>query len=406
MWLSYLRLAARALWGHKFRSALTVLSITVGAFAIVLMTSLADSGLQTIARGIEDLGGSRLIFIIPRQPDRAEVKRESQDLGVRDSDREPVFGALPHVVGTTVFARLRTQDTSTDLGRSARSDVVGSDSHFFDIFLMQLDRGRLFTEEEADAHAAVCVMGNRAALKLFSDNPIGHMVYADGVRCRVIGTLAEKDHGDVGFGFDWNDLIVMPRLTAAESDPQARFSCAMVKTDDVTANDTVKRIINARMNARHHGVDDFWILDFSTFMEKFHQIFAIMEILVGFIAGIALLIGGVGVMNIMLVSVSERVREIGIRKAIGARPNDIGAQFVTEAIFLAGSGGAIGVGFGVLFAMVAGRVIRHFLKSWVAVVSTPSAVIALLVSLAIGLIFGYFPARRASKLDPVIAMRR
>jgi putative ABC transport system permease protein len=208
------------------------------------------------------------------------------------------------------------------------------------------------------------------------------------------------------FGFDWLDFVAVPMETMADTDIKVRPAARIqLKTDGPESNDIVKRVANAILSERHHSVDDFQIFDFSRVMERFSGVFGIMQTIVSFIAGIALLVGGVGVMNMMLVSVSERVREIGIRKAIGASPNDIGRQFLLEAILLAAVGGAIGVGGGIGMSILASSVIRHFKPTWVTVVANDAAIIAMCVSAGVGLFFGYFPARRASKLDAITAIR-
>jgi putative ABC transport system permease protein len=227
------------------------------------------------------------------------------------------------------------------------------------------------------------------------------------VRCRVIGQLANQDRWGVDMGFDWLDVAVLPFETIADVDPVAKPAMAFVlKTDRESSNDLVKRITNALLSDRHHSADDFQIIDFARFMDKFDALFGTMRAIVGFIAGIALLVGGIGVMNMMLVSVSERVREIGIRKALGASPRDIAAQFLWEAIVLAGSGGAIGVGAGIGVAILAGIGIHQFKPMWVTVVARSAVIAALVVSVGIGVLFGFFPARRASRLSAIEAMRR
>ena len=242
---------------------------------------------------------------------------------------------------------------------------------------------------------------------MWGGDAMGHWMTIGGVHCRVIGQLADEDRWGIHMGFDWLDVAVLPVLTLADTDEAAMKSAGLVvKTDTQASNEVVKRIVNALLVERHHGVDDFEIFDFSKFMDKFNSFFAIMKAIVGFIAGIALLVGGVGVMNMMLVSVSERVREIGIRKALGATPRDIGAQFLWEAIVLAGSGGAIGVLAGIGGAVLSGIVIGHFNKTWVSVVAHNAVITALATSVGIGLVFGFFPARRAGKLDAIMAMRR
>jgi putative ABC transport system permease protein len=402
-----LRIAARALWAHKFRSALTVLSITIGAFAIVLMSSLAQSGLITLQRGIEDLGGARLLLVVPKDPERAEVRARSYELGLTRADRDRAFDGLPHVVGRSLYANMDAMEVLADSGESTSSDLVAGDSQFLDVYRLKLARGRTFTEEENDQHARVCVVGHVIAERLWRGDPIGRRMTIGGVRCLVIGVLADNHRFGVSFGFDWVKLVVMPGETVADVVPKLRErNLIIAKTDDASANDAVKRIVNATLSDRHHGIDDFTLYDFSGVMKKFHAVFVVMELLVGCIAGIALVIGGIGVMNMMLVSVSERVREIGIRKALGARPQQIRAQFLVEAALLAGVGGIAGAGLGALCAVASSALIANFLKSWVGVVSSGAVIAALATALGVGVIFGWFPARRAGALDPVEAMRR
>ena len=272
---------------------------------------------------------------------------------------------------------------------------------------MRVVHGRAFTEDENREHAKVCVVGHKLAQKVWDTSPVGHKLTIGALRCRVIGELADNDRFGVGFGFDWVDLVIVPRETASETEGALPTeSMFLLKTESAHDNEVVKRILNARLVSRHHGIDDFTIYDFSSIMEKFAAVFVIMEVIVGFIAGIALVIGGVGVMNMMLVSVSERVREIGIRKALGATPSDIRSQFLAEAMLLAGFGGLIGVASGVLAAAGASALIHGLLPAWIGAVSTPAVIAAMTVSLGVGLVFGYFPARRAGRLEPIQAMRR
>lgn len=407
-WVESLRIAARALTGHAFRSSLTVLSIMVGAFAIVLMSSLADGGRLTIKKGIEELGGARLLFVSPRAPVRASpVLQSAYPRGFGLADRDAVFTDMPHVVERCTYGTPGLSDVSSDEGKTVRSDFVAADAGMLHLLRMPVGRGITFTEEDNRAHAQVCVIGPKTAQKLFTGEPLGRMLNVRGGRCRVIAVLADNDRFGVNFGFDWEDLVLMPFEAAADLVPDLRGSAELVlKSDDPASNDVIKRIVNARMKERRHGVDDFEIFDFARVMESFDKIFVITEAIVGLISGIALFIGGIGVMNMMLVSVSERVREIGIRKALGATPADIGRQFIAESLLLSGGGGLVGVAAGAAGALGAELLIHHFMKAWVVQISTPAALIALAVSVGVGVVFGYFPARRAAGLDPIEAMRR
>ncbi|WP_437999742.1 ABC transporter permease [Sorangium sp. So ce185] len=406
-WAVYLAIAAKALSAHKLRSMLTVLSITLGAFAIVLMTSLAEGGLLTLSRGIEQLGGARLILIAPKEPVRAERKKAMYVTGFTRKDRDHLARGIPHVAEHTLYAMLGSRDVTSDEGDEDRTDLVAADSGFLDAFRMPVGRGRAFSDEEDRRRARVCVAGPKLAARLWRGDPIGRWVTVGALRCRVIGVLAASERMGFNFGFSWDDLLVAPIDTAADVEKDVRSSALLVlKTDDVRNNDPVKRIVNALLVERHHGVDDFTLYDFSSIMEQFEAVFATMKAIVGLIAGVALLIGGVGVMNMMLVSVSERVREIGIRKALGAAPGDISAQFLCEAALLSGAGGLLGVAGGALAAGLASSIIRRFTPGWVGAISTTAVIAALLVSSGVGVAFGWLPARRAGRLDPVAAMRR
>jgi putative ABC transport system permease protein len=406
--LVYLRIAVRALRGHLFRSFLTTLSILIGGFSIVLMSSLAAGGLATLSRGIEDLGGARLLMVWGKDPDRARGKTASYNLGITLKDRDALFAAMPHVEGHTMYATLGQLNVSADGGHYVKTDFVAADGSFLDAYQLHVEKGRGFTEEESRGSAKVCVVGHDLAKKLYNGDAVGKwMVNGKNERCRIVGQLAKADRFGINMGFDWSDLTVWPIGTVAATQPEALKGVQFLfKTDDEANNDIAKRVANAILSERHNGVDDFELFDFATFMVKWHATIGIMEGIVGFIAGIALLVGGVGVMNMMLVSVSERVREIGIRKALGASPRAIRTQFLCEAMLLSGFGGALGVGLGIGAALGMGPLLRSFTPSWVNVVATGAAVNALIVSISIGLLFGYFPARRASKLDAITAMRR
>lgn len=219
--------------------------------------------------------------------------------------------------------------------------------------------------------------------------------------------LANNDRFGVGVGFDWTDLVIAPSETLANVDPEVHTrAVVLVRTDQPSSNEAVKRLVNARLVARHPGVDDFTLYDFSGVMKKFGAVFAAMELIVALLAGIALLIGGVGVMNMMLVAVSERVKEIGFRKALGARPREIGAQFLTEAVLLAILGGGTGVLSGLGVAAVASIVITQFLPTWQRSLAPGPTAAALGISIGIGVLFGWLPAQKAARLDPIAAMRR
>lgn len=406
MFFEYLNIARKVLVAHKFRSLLTVLSITIGAFSIVLMSSLAQSGSTTLLHDIQDLGGARLIGIFPKPAEREEGKASSYTRGITVPDRDVLFSSVPHLEGHSMFTRWGNKDIIADNGRMYRSRVFGGDGDWFDTNKLDIGDGRFFSEEENRRHQKLCVVGHKTAEALWDGSPVGHTMQIGPLRCRVVGVSGTREFMGKMMGLDRLDYVAVPFETLGDVDPKTSLAGQLIlKTDEEKNNDIVKRVANAILSQRHHGVDDFQIFDFSRVMDQFIGFFHIMSVIVGFIAGIALLVGGVGVMNMMLVSVSERVREIGIRKAIGANPSDIGRQFLLEAIVLAGSGGAVGVSGGIGMAIAASSLIRHFKPRWITVIADDSAIIALCVSIGVGLLFGYFPARRAARLDAITAIR-
>lgn len=322
------------------------------------------------------------------------------------TDRERVFRDLPHIEGLSMYSHLGKKDVLAASGARASSDLVAADARFFEVFRMAVGRGRPFTEEENRGQAALCVIGHTLAAKLGTD-PLGHFLTAGPVRCRVVGVLANNERFGVGFGFDWTDLVIAPSETLANVDPDVRTrAVVLLRTDHPSSNEAVKRLVNARLVARHPGVDDFTLYDFSGVMKKFGAVFAAMELIVALLAGIALLIGGVGVMNMMLAAVSERVKEIGIRKALGARPREISSQFLAEAVLLAVLGGGSGVLSGLAVATVTSIVITRFLPTWQRSLAPGATAAALAISIGIGIVFGWLPAQQAARLDPIQAMRR
>jgi putative ABC transport system permease protein len=404
-----LRMAFGALAANRARSALTVLSITIGAFAIVVMSSLADSGFKTLERGIEELGGARILFVLQKKPERGEGKQFAYARGLTLTDRERTFEGIPHVAGLTLFSRLGWKEVTAESGQRASTSVVAADPGFFDVFRMKVGRGRAFTEEENRGRASLCVVGHKLAEKIgpTPNEPLGGFLTVGPLRCRIVGVLADNERFGTNFGFDWTNLVVVPGEAMGDLDPAVLQSASVfVKTDDPASNDMVKRLVNARLSARHPGVDDFTLIDFSGVMGRFRAIFAGMELIVALVAGIALLVGGVGVMNMMLVAVSERVKEIGIRKALGARPRAIGVQFMTEAVLLSTLGGTTGVVTGIGVAVAASALIARGLSTWQLSLAPWAIVAALVVTMVIGIGFGWLPAKKAASLDPIEAMRR
>lgn len=403
MLIENLRLSLRQLWAHKLRSFLTVLSITMGAAAIVAMTSLAQSGLATLTRGIEEIGGTRFIWIIPDEPKAAKDK---QDLYVRKltlGDRRALEAAIPtleHIVATYKFY-------NTPLSASGRPEtvttVLATEPSYFTSYKMKLAGGRAITEADMRLGRRVMVIGHALKEKLFKHtNPIGKEIIFRGDRFEVVGLLSANQKSGVRLGYNWDEIGVMPITAPGVGTDVEEISMTVKRTED---GDRAIRTANAILMHRHHGVDNFQFLDFGGLLKNFFMAFSIMKAVVALIASVALLIGGVGVMNIMMVSVNERMREIGLRKALGATKFTIRAQFLTEAVVLSVCGAVVGVLLGVLTTKAASAVITMMNPSWVSQFSYGAVAISVVASAAIGVFFGWYPAKRASELEPIACLR-
>jgi putative ABC transport system permease protein len=400
-------MAWSSLESRKGRSFLTLSTVAIGCFAIVLAASLAASGLESLKQSIEELGGARLILIEPKLAETAEKKQSESDAEIDEDDRVALSRDMPHLESLTHYAGLGEKDVISDVGRSSRTDFVAADESFFDLFRMRVAEGRPLGGDDMRGATQNCVVGPKVANAVWSDSPVGHKLTVGTLHCRVVGVFADNNRWGTNFGFDWNNVVVVPFRTAALRLPDVRSSAGIaLRTDTRAANDVVKRMVNARLEKSHAGVDDYAIYDLAQVMDRFQTTFELLELLVALFSGIALIIGGVGIMNMMLVSVSERVREIGIRKALGATPSDLSRQFLLESSLLATAGGALGVTLGALAVYAAGTVIRSSLSGWLSVYSMPAVVIALGASTLTGVAFGWLPARQAAELDPVEAIRR
>lgn len=408
MWFEYIRIAIAVLHAKKARFFLTTLSIMIGTASIVLMTSLAESGMKTLFSSVEQIGGARMISVWKKAPEAMESKHISYARGItaRDGAR---LRDIPHVALSTEFAFFGKEQTmQSSSGKSFRGDAIAADNSFFRFFQYRAAQGRIFDAQDAKTHANVCVLGEDLAGQMASagTHVLGQTIVVSNVRCRVIGVLAKLDLWGIRFGWEWDKILILPIQTIQNLFPEHKVTRQIFfHTEHARHNEFVKRVINARLMAFHHGVDDFSIFDLAKRLAGFMQVFLIMKLIVGFIAAITLLVGGVGIMNMMLVSVAERVREIGIRMAIGARPRDISRQFIMEAALLSGCGGGLGAIMGVLGTLSGSALISYFKPSWISCISYPSVVAALSSAILIGIVFGFVPARRASRLDPVVAIR-
>ncbi len=247
MLFSHLRLAWSSLSSHGFRSLLTVLSVAVGCFGIVAMTSLAESGITSLAKSLEELGGARMVMFVSKEPEREKVRGESYQTGLDRGDRDRVFSGVAGVESVALGATLGQREARSDENRASVTDLVAADPGFFELYRMRIAQGRSFDFSDEAKALPVCVVGHIAAKKLWNGSPIGHWLTIGGLRCRVIGLFADNDRFGVRFGFDWTDLVVVPHsfaLTAMPGGP------AGVVDPDPNEHAGAKRIREARRSTR------------------------------------------------------------------------------------------------------------------------------------------------------------
>ncbi|WP_394836173.1 ABC transporter permease [Pendulispora rubella] len=399
--LNAFRLAMTALGRNKTRSALTVLGILIGVSAVVTVTALATAASEKVG-GQLDSFASNAIFISARPSQHGGQKRTNvrlTDNDVKSLDREAVS-----LAGVTSFSNTESQVVYAD--QNINTMIVGTTLPYFKVRKFQIARGAFWTESDELLKTKVCVIGQTVANKLFhGEDPVGRTVRVGRAPYTVLGLLAPK--GNSAFGDDQDDRIMMPIGSY-----RARVSFSYGgKVDQILASasseETTSRAISqitAILRARHRlpegAEDDFKIASQDELKRMEGAIAAVLSLLLLGVAGVSLVVGGVGVMNIMLVSVSERTREIGIRMSIGARENDILTQFLVEAVVLSLIGGIAGIVLGMLAAFGLG-----YALDWRVVPSVPALVVALVTSGTIGICFGFLPARRAAKMDPIDALR-
>jgi putative ABC transport system permease protein len=399
----FLRVGWTVLSMHKFRSALTLISIAIGTFSIVVMASLAASATTTLSRGIESIGGARIVIMFPKEAEKARKKVASFGRGLSLDDVNSLRGRVPHVEYLTMMNETGDREVRTQANRIMRADMVEGNEEFMGAFGMKISAGRNIDTEDLLASRRVVVIGHGVATKLFDSDQaaLGQMLRAGDFSLRVIGVIDEVKRFGVRFGFDWNDFLLYPITMKGQHSTGA----LLMVTTGAEHNDLAKRIAVAILRDRHHQVDDFEAFDFAILMEQMQEVFSIMHLIAGLIAGVALLAGGIGVMNILLVSVSERVREIGLRKALGAPDRAIGLQFLFESSLLSGLGGLLGAVLGCVAALASGPIIRRSADAWVAVIAPAAVAGAVIASLLIGIFFGLVPARKASRLLVVDCLR-
>lgn len=402
--------ALQSLSANKLRSMLTVLGIVIGVAAVIAMLSIGRGAQASITSQIESIG-TNLVYVTPGSIRQGGVASAAGTAGTLTLDDANALASLPDVVAVAAETDGRVQVAY--LGQNTNTRLVGATPNYLDVHNLSLADGSFLTDANQVAHSAVVVLGSAVAETLFGSTAgvVGQSVRMNGQPYRVIGVLASK--GGSGF-FNQDDQVIVPLSTAqTRLVGQNRFRGAnvinqiTVKVSNANAVSQVVQSVTETMRTRHNtvaGADDFSVSSQQDALSAVTQVTNTLTIFLGGIAGISLAVGGIGIMNIMLTTVTERTREIGLRKAVGARRRDILIQFMVESMVLSLLGGIIGIAVGWIIARIIGRV-QLGGSAITPVVGLDSILLATLFSMAVGLFFGIYPATRAARLQPVEALR-
>ncbi len=388
-----INMALRSLTSNIFRTILTLLGIVIGVASVVAMLAIGEGATQQIVDRISAVGTNMLTL----QPARIPGQRRTLPSTLSFEDADAIAEGVPNVLGT--LPELQGNYTVRYGRQDYQTTVTATGENLPEIRNWPLARGVFFTREDSEDYVAIAVLGATVAEEMFPDgqNPLGEYILIRNVPFQIIGVLTRK--GSSGFGGnDQDDAVFVPLRTGALRLFGQTFARSItVAVDDINQIDTTEARLREFMIVRH-GTEDFRIFNSAELLDTVSASQDTMTMLLGSVAAISLLVGGIGVMNIMLVSVTERTREIGIRMATGARQKDILSQFLSEAIVVSGVGGIIGIalGIGIGLAMQSFGVAIKF-------TSTPM-ILAFCSATATGLIFGFMPARKAARLDPVVAL--
>jgi len=398
--------ALESLSGNKLRSGLTVLGIVIGVAAVIAMLAVGQGGQESITGSISGIG-TNLLFVFRGDP--GDNVRNPKPLTLGDADALRDQFAAPSI--EAVAPALQGNGLVSFGGEQTSTQLFGVTPEYFQVRNLKVAEGELITEEHILGRASVVLLGSDVAEALFGRTTAltGETVRIEGQPFRVIGIMESKGGG--AFGSE-DDQVIIPFTTAqarlirrSTSDRVDIIFVQAVDGDSVTqASDEITEILSTR-HRTEVGANDFTVFTQQDLLTTFESITGILTIFLGGIAGISLLVGGIGIMNIMLVSVTERTREIGLRKALGARKRDILFQFLTESSLLSLIGGMIGIGLGWFISYIVGRIAEASDTAFTPVVGADAILLATIFSAAVGLFFGIYPANRAASLEPVEALR-
>ena len=393
-------MAWASLVANKLRSLLTMLGIIIGVAAVIALVSIGNGVKQDIEDSISSLGSNLLVVLpgAPRTPGARSSQGSMKSLKISDYEAiaklEGVKAASPMTNGSYVVIYQNKNWTTS---------VAGVNANFQDVNNWTMTSGRFFSDKNVQNRERVAVVGQTVVKNLFADeDPVGKEIRVKNIPFRVIGVLKSKGNGTMGN--DQDDTVLIPYTTSmerVEGIDYLRRVYVVAKDDEGIdrLQADIENLLRVRHNIKDTNLDDFNIQNMKSIMETVAQTTGTFTLFLGAVAAISLVVGGIGIMNIMLVSVTERTREIGVRKALGATYSVIVTQFLIEAVVISLIGGFIGIAFGIGASKVIGMV-----SGMSTIVSVPTIIMSFAFSMAIGFIFGIYPARKAAKLNPIDAL--
>ncbi len=404
LWMIF-KVALRAISRNKTRSLLTALGIIVGIAAVIAVVAIGQ-GAQTMMMSQINSMGNNLIMVFPGSQNPGGVRGGSgsgQNLTAEDG--ESIARDLQHLV-RAVTPVIRSGAQAIYQENNWSTQVQGVSIDFPEVRNWEMASGAFFTAADQRAGSRVCIIGQTVSDNLFpGDDPTGKSLRIRNMPFRVLGVMVRK--GSNSMGSDQDDTIIAPYTTVRRVLQNSIFNnvnmllVSLYSLDDIpVAKVEIGKLLRQRHKLGNNADDDFSTIDMTEITNTIGSITKLMTILLTTVASISLLVGGIGIMNIMLVSVTERTREIGLRMAVGAAPSDILLQFITEAMALSTVGGLIGVVIGIVGARTVGNI-----QQWPILITESSVVVAFLFSAAIGVFFGFYPALRASRLNPIDCLR-
>ncbi len=398
-----IKISVNALKRNKFRAFLTMLGIIIGVASVIVMLAIGQGSKKSIRDQMSSMG-TNMIMVMPASQQRGGIMLgNSSAKNMTIEDVNAIEKECTYV--SAVSPEVRSSGQAVVGNSNWPTSVYGVNNKYFSIRKYSIKTGRSFSDREIQTYAKVCLVGQTIIEKLFEGktDPVGQTVRFKGIPLLIIGVLTEK--GENGMGQDQDDLIIAPYTTVqkrilAITHIQSIYGSAVSEEKNSEAIDQVTTSLRKSHKLKEGETDDFQVRSQAEMVQTFSSVMDVLTILLGAIAGISLLVGGIGIMNIMFVSVTERTREIGLRLSVGGRAHDIMMQFLIESILLSVFGGIIGISFGIAVTYGVSS-----LMNMPAVIMPWAALMAFAVCSAIGIFFGWYPARKASNLNPIDALR-